>query len=259
MKTSGPSGLAKPRGPGAPCRRRFSALQDRDEDVRHRSHSRSQRDGRTPIATAGRPAHGDRSCRSAHRRARRLPARSIQVRRQVRFSAAHHQQARHADRLPPFSRGSRLVQAQRRAREAVVVHPGSSRDGAGARVGSGCVVLHRSGGSSSSERHPETRAASDASARRSHAICDNLVLAGRLAADRVCRLAARPYACPFLMSASGGRAEVTRAASARLPWPLAPDSHRGAIMRGRFAIPVHDRSCRLLAYCGRTVHAPPSA
>src|SRR6267378_2064224 len=42
MKTSGPSGLAKPRGPGAPCRRRSSALQDRDEDVRHRSHSRSQ-------------------------------------------------------------------------------------------------------------------------------------------------------------------------------------------------------------------------
>ena len=55
MKTSGPSGLAKPRGPGAPCRRRSSALQDRDEDVRHRSHSRSQRDGRTPIATAWRP------------------------------------------------------------------------------------------------------------------------------------------------------------------------------------------------------------
>jgi hypothetical protein len=38
----GPSGLAKPRGPEAPCRRRSSALQDRDEDVRHRSHSRSQ-------------------------------------------------------------------------------------------------------------------------------------------------------------------------------------------------------------------------
>jgi cytochrome oxidase assembly protein ShyY1 len=56
---------------------------------------------------------------------------------------------------------------------------------------------------SSSERHPETRAASDASARRTHAICDYLVFAGRLAADRVCRLAARPYACPFLMSASG--------------------------------------------------------
>jgi hypothetical protein len=34
---------------------------------------------------------------------------------------------------------------------------GSSRDGAGARVGSGCVVLHRSGGSSASERHPETQ------------------------------------------------------------------------------------------------------
>src|SRR5260370_4080129 len=42
MKTSGPSGLAKLRGPGAPCRRRSSALQDRDEDVRHRSHSGSQ-------------------------------------------------------------------------------------------------------------------------------------------------------------------------------------------------------------------------
>jgi hypothetical protein len=55
MKTSGPAGLAKPRGSGAPCRRRSSALQDRDEDVRHRSHSCSQRDGRTPIATARRP------------------------------------------------------------------------------------------------------------------------------------------------------------------------------------------------------------
>jgi hypothetical protein len=44
-----------------------------------------------------------------------------------------------------------LFRPQRRAR------PGSSRDGAGARVGSGCVVLHRSGGSSSSERHPETQ------------------------------------------------------------------------------------------------------
>ena len=44
--------------------------------------------------------------------------------------------------------------------------------------------LHRSGGSSASERHPETRPASDASARRSHAICDYLVFAGRLAADR---------------------------------------------------------------------------
>jgi len=50
---------------------------------------------------------------------------------------------------------------------------------------------------------PKPRAASDASARRSHAICDYLVFAGRLAADHVCRLAARPYACPFLMSASG--------------------------------------------------------
>jgi cytochrome oxidase assembly protein ShyY1 len=38
----------------------------------------------------------------------------------------------------------------------------------------------------------EARAASDASARRSHAICDYLVFVGRLAADRVCRLAARP-------------------------------------------------------------------
>src|SRR5882757_4902743 len=50
-----------------------------------------------------------------------------------------------------------LFRPRRRAREAVVVHPGSSRDGAGARVGLGCVVLHRSGGSSSSERHPETQ------------------------------------------------------------------------------------------------------
>jgi hypothetical protein len=32
-------------------------------------------------------------------------------------------------------------------------------------------------------------------------------------------------------------------------------SPRG-IMRGRFAIPVHDRSGRLLAYCGRTVKDP---
>src|SRR5438874_119301 len=103
-----------------------------------------------------------------------------------------------------------LFRSNVRAREAVVVHPGSSRDGAGARVGSGCVVLHRSGGSSASERHPETRAASDASARRSHAICDYLVFAGRLAADRVCRLAARPYACPFLMSASGSTFETCR-------------------------------------------------
>jgi hypothetical protein len=55
MKTSGPAGLAKPRDPGAPCRRRSSAMQDRDEDVRHRSHSPSQRDGRAPIATAWRP------------------------------------------------------------------------------------------------------------------------------------------------------------------------------------------------------------
>jgi hypothetical protein len=62
MKTSGPSGLAKPRGPGAPCRRRSSALQDRDETF-----------GIVHILVASEtaehrlPQHGDRSCRSAHR------------------------------------------------------------------------------------------------------------------------------------------------------------------------------------------------
>jgi hypothetical protein len=45
-------------------------------------------------------------------------------------------------------------------------------------------------------------------------LCDNLVFAGRLVADRVCRLAARPYACPFLMSASDPSAKY-RLASLR--------------------------------------------
>ena len=62
---------------------------------------------------------------------------------------------------------------------------------AGARVGSGCAVLHRSGGASAAERHPETRAASAARARQPHAICHHLLFAGRLAADRICCPAAR--------------------------------------------------------------------
>jgi len=36
--------------------------------------------------------------------------------------------------------------------------------------------------------------------------------AGRLAADRVCRLAARPYACPFLMSAPAQNRHAAAAA-----------------------------------------------
>jgi hypothetical protein len=38
----------------------------------------------------------------------------------------------------------------------------------------------------------------------------------------------------------------------RPPSPLAPGSHRAALC-GEFAIPVHDRSGSLLAYCGLTV------
>src|SRR5215471_18672192 len=75
-----------------------------------------------------------------------------------------------------------------------MVHPGSSRDGEGARVGSGSAILHRSGGAGTARRHPETRAASSASVPRSRATCDHLVFIGRLAADRACRLAAHSYA-----------------------------------------------------------------
>ena len=42
VSRSGPSGLVRPRGREQPCRRRSSASQDRDEDVRHRSHPRSR-------------------------------------------------------------------------------------------------------------------------------------------------------------------------------------------------------------------------
>src|SRR5216684_3248513 len=68
MKTSGPSGLAKPRGPG-----RLAA----DDPAHCRIVTKTF--GIVHILVAGEtaehrlPQHGDRSCRSAHRRARRLP------------------------------------------------------------------------------------------------------------------------------------------------------------------------------------------
>ncbi len=164
MKTSRPSGLAKPRGPNADCHSRPTGAWRPFLPVR-------------ASASTSPARRGQSKCVVKFAIAQLITNKPVTLTGYLRF---------------PVAAG--LVQAQRRAREAVVVHPGSSRDGAGAWVGSGCVVLHRSGGSSSSERHPETRAASDASARRLHAICDNLVFAGRLAADRVCRLAARPHA-----------------------------------------------------------------
>jgi hypothetical protein len=51
------------------------------------------------------------------------------------------------------------------------------------------------------------------------------VFAGRLAADRVCRLAARPHACPFLMSDSGTISVIAECVSvAKLPTLAAADT-----------------------------------
>src|SRR5262249_50297883 len=68
LSRSGPSGLAKPRSPVPPCRRQSNASQDHIEDVRRRSRLRSRQADRTQTVAAVRPAHGNRSCRSAYRR-----------------------------------------------------------------------------------------------------------------------------------------------------------------------------------------------
>ena len=64
---SGPSGSARPRNLALPCRRQSSASPDHGAAVRRRSRPRIRRAGRTPTDAAIRPAHGDRSCRCAHR------------------------------------------------------------------------------------------------------------------------------------------------------------------------------------------------